>query len=421
MQCLDCMHDQPHLGFRDGRVEPIEDRWERMIAGHAVGRLVHGDGRRRRGRDVLGPRGRRRAQPTPRSATTARASSSPTCASTSTTTTTDHRPPARRALRALARGGDRGARGGRARPPGDHLARRGVAAARRDRRRPALTGAPQLRPAPTDPRGVTDADALRTPFAEETGTHLLAMLRAAARARLGHDAPAALAEIAAHARELRGAAATVGLEPVATAALGIERDALAAGDADAIAVLADTVVGPARRPGPHPARPGAALRGRPLADRRPVPAGAGAGARRPHRAPGRRQPGHPSRPRRPAAPRRLRGARRPRRRRRPRHAARRPRRRHRQRRRHGADGRPGAAARRPRRPGHDRASLRLRQRPPARRDRRRRAAACTSTPSSPRAPPSSSCRARCTPRWPAGTGGPPPACSWPTIRGSCAR
>jgi hypothetical protein len=33
VQCLDCMHDQPHLGFRDGRVEPIEDRWERMITG----------------------------------------------------------------------------------------------------------------------------------------------------------------------------------------------------------------------------------------------------------------------------------------------------------------------------------------------------------------------------------------------------
>jgi sugar phosphate isomerase/epimerase len=65
---------------------------------------------------------------------------------------------------------------------------------------------------------VPDAQALHTPFAEETGTHLLAMLRAAARARLGHDAPTALAEIAAHARELRGAAATVGLEPVATAA-----------------------------------------------------------------------------------------------------------------------------------------------------------------------------------------------------------
>jgi two-component system, cell cycle response regulator len=88
---------------------------------------------------------------------------------------------------------------------------------------------------------VPDAQALNTPFAEETGTHLLAMLRAAARARLGHDAPTALAEIATHARELRGAAATVGLEPVATAALGIERDALAAGDADAIALLADTV------------------------------------------------------------------------------------------------------------------------------------------------------------------------------------
>jgi two-component system cell cycle response regulator len=88
---------------------------------------------------------------------------------------------------------------------------------------------------------VTDTDALRTPFAEETGTHLLAMLRAAASARLGHDAPAALAKIASHARELRGAAATVGLEPVATAALAIERDALAAGNADAVAALADTV------------------------------------------------------------------------------------------------------------------------------------------------------------------------------------
>jgi two-component system cell cycle response regulator len=88
---------------------------------------------------------------------------------------------------------------------------------------------------------VPDARALRTPFAAEAGAHLLGMLRAAARARLGHETPAALAEIAAHARELRGAAATVGLEPVATAALDIERDALGADDADAIAVLADTV------------------------------------------------------------------------------------------------------------------------------------------------------------------------------------
>ena len=33
VQCLDCMHDQPHLGFQNGRIEPIEDRWERMVAG----------------------------------------------------------------------------------------------------------------------------------------------------------------------------------------------------------------------------------------------------------------------------------------------------------------------------------------------------------------------------------------------------
>src|SRR3954466_16316794 len=33
VQCLECMHDQPHLGFSNGRVVPIEDRWERMIAG----------------------------------------------------------------------------------------------------------------------------------------------------------------------------------------------------------------------------------------------------------------------------------------------------------------------------------------------------------------------------------------------------
>jgi hypothetical protein len=33
VQCLDCMHDQPHLGFSDQRVHPIEDRWERMVGG----------------------------------------------------------------------------------------------------------------------------------------------------------------------------------------------------------------------------------------------------------------------------------------------------------------------------------------------------------------------------------------------------
>ena len=33
VQCLDCMHDQPHLSFAEGRIEPIEDRWERMVTG----------------------------------------------------------------------------------------------------------------------------------------------------------------------------------------------------------------------------------------------------------------------------------------------------------------------------------------------------------------------------------------------------
>ena len=33
VQCLDCMHDQPHLTIEDGRVVPITERWERMVAG----------------------------------------------------------------------------------------------------------------------------------------------------------------------------------------------------------------------------------------------------------------------------------------------------------------------------------------------------------------------------------------------------
>ena len=33
VQCLDCMHDQPHLTFQGDRVVAIEDRWERMVAG----------------------------------------------------------------------------------------------------------------------------------------------------------------------------------------------------------------------------------------------------------------------------------------------------------------------------------------------------------------------------------------------------
>ena len=33
VQCLDCMHDQPHLIFHNDRIEPVEDRWERMVVG----------------------------------------------------------------------------------------------------------------------------------------------------------------------------------------------------------------------------------------------------------------------------------------------------------------------------------------------------------------------------------------------------
>jgi hypothetical protein len=33
VQCLDCMHDQPHLTIEDGRIVPVEDRWERMVGG----------------------------------------------------------------------------------------------------------------------------------------------------------------------------------------------------------------------------------------------------------------------------------------------------------------------------------------------------------------------------------------------------
>lgn len=33
VQCLDCLHDQPHLTFDGQSVVPIENRWERMVAG----------------------------------------------------------------------------------------------------------------------------------------------------------------------------------------------------------------------------------------------------------------------------------------------------------------------------------------------------------------------------------------------------
>src|SRR6266511_5948339 len=33
VQCLRCLHDQPHLTIQDEKVVPVEDRWERMVTG----------------------------------------------------------------------------------------------------------------------------------------------------------------------------------------------------------------------------------------------------------------------------------------------------------------------------------------------------------------------------------------------------
>jgi hypothetical protein len=33
VQCLDCMHDQPHLLFSDGQLVADESRWERLVMG----------------------------------------------------------------------------------------------------------------------------------------------------------------------------------------------------------------------------------------------------------------------------------------------------------------------------------------------------------------------------------------------------
>lgn len=33
VQCMECMHDQPHLRLLDDRVVPLEESWERLISG----------------------------------------------------------------------------------------------------------------------------------------------------------------------------------------------------------------------------------------------------------------------------------------------------------------------------------------------------------------------------------------------------
>jgi hypothetical protein len=114
VQCLDCMHDQPHLGFANGRVEPIEDRWERMIAGTpwvaSCTVAVDAD-------DVESCSG-----PEAGDALSYAAFGDHGVREFFTHVrfhkheddTSHHRAPARRALRALAGGGHRGARDGRA-------------------------------------------------------------------------------------------------------------------------------------------------------------------------------------------------------------------------------------------------------------------------------------------------------------------
>ena len=86
VQCLACMHDQPHLTFEDDRVVQIEDRWERMVAGTpwVASCTVQVDADRVE--SCSGPR-RSSSSPLALSATPGCASSSPTSASTSTTTT----------------------------------------------------------------------------------------------------------------------------------------------------------------------------------------------------------------------------------------------------------------------------------------------------------------------------------------------
>ncbi len=142
VQCLDCMHDQPHLGFVDGRVEPVEDRWERMVTGTpwvaSCTVTVNADRRR----DLLGPGGGRRALlrrlRRPRRPRVLHARPLPQARRRPD----DHRAPARRALRALAGGGDRGTRERRPGLARDHLAGGGVTPACSDGRRTTLAATP---------------------------------------------------------------------------------------------------------------------------------------------------------------------------------------------------------------------------------------------------------------------------------------
>ena len=81
------LHARPaHLGFQNGRVQPIEDRWERMVAGPPWVASCKVTVDAESVESCSGPDAADHL-PSRRSGTTARVSSSPTSASTSTTTT----------------------------------------------------------------------------------------------------------------------------------------------------------------------------------------------------------------------------------------------------------------------------------------------------------------------------------------------
>ena len=151
VQCLDCLHDQPHLTIQEDRVVPIEDRWERMVAGTPwvasctvtvdQDQVETCSGPRPPSRSPTAPSASRDARVLhPRPLPQARRGA-------------DHRPPAGRALRALRRGGHRGARGGLARRARDHLAGRGVTPAGARPGRGALAPGVGARQRATMPHG----------------------------------------------------------------------------------------------------------------------------------------------------------------------------------------------------------------------------------------------------------------------------
>ena len=136
VQCLDCMHDQPHLGFVNGRVEPIEDRWERMIAGTpwvaSCTVAVDAD-------DVetcSGPEAGDALSYAAFGDHGVREFFTHVRFHKHEDDDADRRPSAGRAVRALARGGDGGPGVLRPRRADDHLARRGVTPAGGGRRDP---------------------------------------------------------------------------------------------------------------------------------------------------------------------------------------------------------------------------------------------------------------------------------------------